>query len=81
MMTYQNFKETVTAALASYMPEEYKEMQIVCRKKRFVNQEQEVLACSIPNARANTVNICLADAYDDYRCNAAWYGEGPGGKI
>lgn len=69
MMTYQNFKETVIATLVSYMPEEYQEMQIVCRKKRFVNQEQEVLACSIPNARANTVNICLADAYDDYLKN------------
>lgn len=66
MMTYQNFKETVIATLVSYMPEEYQEMQIVCRKKRYVNQEQEVLACSIPNARVNTVNICLADAYDDY---------------
>lgn len=69
MMTYQNFKETVIATLVSYMPEEYQEMQIVCRKKRYVNQEQEVLACSIPNARANTVNICLADAYDDYLKN------------
>lgn len=66
MMTYQNFKETVIAALASYMPEEYKEMQIVCRKKRRVNQELEVLACSVPNAHVNTVNICLEDAYDDY---------------
>ena len=66
MMTYQNFKETVIATLVSYMPEEYQEMQIVCRKKRYVNQEQEVLACSIPNARVNTVNIGLADAYDDY---------------
>lgn len=66
MMTYQNFKETVIATLISYMPEEYKEMQIVCRKKRRINQEMEVLACSIPNACANTVNICLADAYDDY---------------
>lgn len=66
MMTYQNFKETVIATLVSYMPEEYQEMQIVCRKKRYVNQEQEVLACSIPNARVNTVNIGLADAYNDY---------------
>lgn len=66
MMTYQNFKETVIAALASYMPEEYKEMQIVCRKKRRVNQELEVLACSVPNAHVNTVNICLEDAYNDY---------------
>ena len=28
-----------------------------------------MLACSIPNARANTVNICLADVYDDYLKN------------
>ena len=81
MMTYQNFKETVIATLVSYMPEEYQEMQIVCRKKRYVNQEQEVLACSIPNARVNTVNICLADAYDDYLENGHIYGEDPGGKI
>lgn len=69
MMTYQNFKETVIAALVSYMPEEYREMQIVCRKMLYINQEREILTCSIPNAHVNTVSICLADAYDDYREN------------
>ena len=63
MMTYQNFKEMVIAALTSYMPEKYQEMQIICRKQRHVNQEQDVLECSIPNAHVNTVGICLTDAY------------------
>lgn len=66
MMTYQNFKEMVIAALTSYMPEKYQEMQIICRKQRHVNQEQDVLECSIPNAHVNTVGICLTDAYDHY---------------